>query len=300
MRNLLSCLILSICLSSCQDSISLDQIKEKNRLVIYAFPTTNDTITIKISASQPIHGKAEKLNITSVRCETNSEDDKIVFASDSEDSGTTVITYYAIGKHQSGDRIHISVNASNLQQATAQTIIPTPVAIIQTRLDTTFYKGARYTQLRMSFTDSELSTFYAVRVAGRYVPEDELTIGKTEFVELETSAEPILNFYSTAELKFGSWNDYYHNMYIFDDSSFKNKNATLHLYTLQKSWIEHYKTQLFVLSPEFYHMVKSLNDIKNNEIGANGLSFMFSTFTNVRGGFGCVAGYCMDETKWQK
>jgi hypothetical protein len=26
-----------------------------------------------------------------------------------------------------------------------------------------------------------------------YVPEDEMTKGKTEFVELETSAEPILN-----------------------------------------------------------------------------------------------------------
>lgn len=300
MRYLLLSLFLIVCSTSCQDRISIDQIEGENRLVVYAFPTTNDTLTIKISASQPIHGEVKQLAIKSVRCTTNGKDDKIIYASENKESGTTVATYYAVGKHQSGDEINLAVSDVNLPEVTARTIIPTSVNIGQTRLDTTFYKGTRYTQLRLSFTDSELSTFYAVRVAGRYVPEDESTKGKTEFAELETSAEPILNFYSNAELEFGSWNDYYHNMYIFDDTSFTNKSAVLHLCTLQKSWIECYKAQLFALSPEYYQMLKSLNEIKNNDIGAKGLSFMFSTYTNVRGGFGCVAGYCMEETKWLK
>ena len=300
MRSLLSYLIIVICLASCQDTISLDQIKGKNTLVVYAFPTNNDTIVIKVSASQPIQGKAEKLSITSVRCLTNGKDDKIVDVGYNDDSGTTVATYYAIGKHQCGDEIQITVNDANLATASAMTIIPASSAIGEVKIDSTFYKGSMYTQIRLTFEDDEPSTYYALRVAGMYVPENESARGLTEFVELETSAEPILNNYSSAEIEFGSWNDYYHNMYIFDDSSFKNKRATLHLYTLQKSWIESYKTQLFVLSPEYYRLLKSLNDIKNNDIGANGLSFMFSTYTNVHGGYGCVAGYCMEETAWKK
>ena len=299
MRSFLLYLIVAISLVSCQDTISLDQIKGKNALVVYAFPTTNDTIIINISASQPIRGNSEGLSITSVRCTTNGIDDLIVDADYTNDSETTVATYYAIGEHSIGDEIQITVNDDNLPTVSARTIIPASKAIEATKIDTTFYKGSLYTRLRLTFEDNESSTYYAVRVVGLYVPEDESTKGRTEFVELETSAEPILNNYSNAELGFGSWNDYYHNMYIFDDSSFKNRSATLHLYTRQKSWLESYKVQLFVLSPEYYRMLKSLNDIKNNNIGSNGLSFMFSTYTNVNGGYGCVAGYSMDETIWQ-
>ena len=68
----------------------------------------------------------------------------------------------------------------------------------------------------------------------------------------------------------------------------------------EKGWIENYKTELITLSYDYYRMLKSLNDIKNNDIGSNGLSFMFSTYTNVQGGYGCVAGYSMEETSWIK
>ena len=129
MRSLLSYLIIVICLASCQDTISLDQIKGKNTLVVYAFPTNNDTIVIKVSASQPIQGKAEKLSITSVSCLTNGKDDKIVDVGYNDDSGTTVATYYAIGKHQCGDEIQITVNDANLATASAMTIIPASSAI---------------------------------------------------------------------------------------------------------------------------------------------------------------------------
>lgn len=101
-------------------------------------------------------------------------------------------------------------------------------------------------------------------------------------------------------MEFGAWNNYYHKMYIFNDSSFGNKQVNIHLLTLKKGWICAYKTQLFVLSPEFYSMLKSINDINNNDLGTNGLSFIFSSYTNVNGGYGCVAGYSMNETTWMK
>lgn len=287
---------------SCQDSISLDQIKGVNKLVVYAFPTANDTIVINISASQPVQGHTEKLSIKNVRCTTNGQDDSVFLAGNGDESGTMVISYYAIGKHQSGDEIKIIVDDDNLPTASATTHIPYPTNIEDVKMDTIFYKGSLYNQFRLSFSDDERSTYYAVRVSCMYESKDETTEGKTAFVELQTSAEPILNNYSNAELDFGSWNDYYHNMYIFDDSSFKEKSIILHLCTPQKgwSWLESYKTQLFVLSSEYYRLLKSLNDIKNNDIGSNGLSFMFSTYNNVQGGYGCVAGYSMEETSWMK
>lgn len=300
MRSILSVILFAICMVSCQDSISLDQIQGVNKLVVYAFPTANDTIVINVSASQPVNAKAEQLSVKHVRCATNGQDDSVVLAGNSHGSGTMVITYYAIGKHQYGDEVRITVEDDKLPTASGTTHIPYPTNIEDVKMDTTFYKGSLYNQIRLSFNDNDRSTYYAVRVCGMYVPEDEMTKGKTEFVELETSAEPILNKYSNAELEFGSWNDYYHSMYIFEDSSFKDKGATLHLCTLQKGWIENYKTELITLSYDYYRMLKSLNDIKNNDIGSNGLSFMFSTYTNVQGGYGCVAGYSMEETSWIK
>lgn len=65
---------------SCQDSISLDQIQGVNKLVVYAFPTANDTIVINVSASQPVNAKAEQLSVKHVRCTTNGQDDSVVLA----------------------------------------------------------------------------------------------------------------------------------------------------------------------------------------------------------------------------
>lgn len=99
-------------------------------------------------------------------------------------------------------------------------------------------------------------------------------------------------------MDFGSYNDYYHRMYIFNDETAAEGKIRLHLYVLQQFWMEDYRIELFSLSPEYYFILKSLNDIRNNALGEYGLSFVSKTYTNVVNGIGCVAAFGKDETMW--
>ena len=100
------------------------------------------------------------------------------------------------------------------------------------------------------------------------------------------------------ELNFGTKNDFYHLMYVFDSSQVASRTVTLHLCVLEQSYTSAYRVELFSLSPEFYHMLKSINDINNNDIGAHGLAFIQPTYTNISGGYGCVAGYGCVKSAW--
>lgn len=291
MRSLLYCLFVILCCVSCHDSISLDQIKGQSALVVYAFPSEGDTIEIRVSATRPLRGKGEKLSLTNVRCTTNGRND-IIVASELSDS---VAVYYAIGNHRGGDSITIMVSDATLPTTTASTRIPNHVCIEEVSIDSTLYKGNPYTRLQLAFCDDANADYYAVRMVGK-----RGAYGKKEYAELETATEPVFNHYSSPDIEYNSWNDYYQYMYLFDDFSIRDRYSVLHLSTLEKRWIESYKAQLYVLSPEYYNMLRSLNDARNNDPGAYGLSFMFPTFTNVQGGYGCVAGYSLQETDWLK
>ena len=87
-------------------------------------------------------------------------------------------------------------------------------------------------------------------------------------------------------------------MSFFDSSQVTSQAVTLHLCVLELSYTSAYRVELFSLSPEFYHMLKSINDINNNDIGAHGLAFIQPTYTNISGGYGCVAGYGCVKSAW--
>lgn len=282
---------------SCQDRINLGGQRGESRLVVYAFPSDKDTIGIKVSVSRPINGRQTGLNVTDIRCTTNGVDDKIVHICDTVESGFPIAFYHAIGRHSQGDEVRILVEAGGLPSAVSSTLIPRSPVIDGRSEDSTSLKGDFYSRLTLSFRDNNDASFYAVRIKGRHVGEDA-GVAPEEFLEVETSAEPLLNYYSSVSPDFGSWNDYYHHMYIFDDSSFRNASACLHLYVLQRAWIEAYRLQLFALSEEYYRMLKSLNDLKNNSLASYGLSFAYATYSNVQGGYGCVAGYTRVESEW--
>lgn len=278
--------MLIVALASCQDTIDLDGLQGKSRLVVYAFPTASDTLLIQVSALQPINGTAPVLNLPKVSCSTKGREDQIELVRDTLIQGLPVFTFQAIGHRTYCDNVVIAVKADGYPAATAKTTVPSPTTIGSIITDTVWSNGDVYTQLQITFRDTPQTQYYAVRIKGQNVED-----GSEELLEVETSAEPLLNNYSAIRPDFDAWNDYYHKMYIFDDSSFLNNEVTLHLNVLQQSWIASLRPELFVLSDEYYKMLKALNSIRNNDLASYGLSFAFSTYSNVSGGYGCVAGY---------
>ncbi len=287
-------LIIMLTITACTDNINLEQLKGESCLVVYAFPTTQDTFEIKISATRPNYGSPSQLTIEQVSCNTNGIPDKVVYCGEEEAASIPIVTFRAIGRHKSGDIIEVKVRAKDFPEATASTQVPTRIPIEKVSADTTYYKGNMYTRIKLQFHDNEENEFFAVRIIGDYM-EMEGESPNYEFLEIETSAEPILNQYSNTETDFGTWNNFYHKMYVFDNSSFHGKEVTMQLYILQKTWIANYRPQLFALSSEYGYMLKSLNNTLNNELGNYGLSFVYASYTNVNGGYGCVAGYTLDE-----
>ncbi len=285
-------------LTACKDTIEMEEWKGKSKFVVYAFPSNSDTIPIRISTARPINGQQTYPQKVSVSCTTNDVADRIEYVETSLQAGMPVMSFYAIGKHKAGDRIEIKVSADNFSDAAGTTIIPHITDISSVELDTVFYKGDFFSQLRIQFPKKQGNNYYAARVLGKGIFEDGTII--LEYKEVETSMEPMLNNYAATSIELGTQNNYYHNMYIFDDLLSTSANLSLHLSIRQQSWTKAYKVQLFTLSNEFYSMLKSLNDQGNNEIGTYGLAFISASYTNMKGGYGCIAGYNSISTDWIK
>ncbi len=299
-------LIIACALSSCSDSIGINQ-TEESKFVIFAFPTVSDTIPITVSLTRPIGQAVLTINGIKVSCTVNGKEDEIILSDSTNVSGLPVLTYYAIGKHKAGDNVNITVSPLPVGEGTGvgsvscfgSTTIPPLPTLDSVRLDTTFHKEDYYTDARISFHKIDGVSYYATRLQGMdYFSDSDST--SYEYKEVETSMEPLLNDLTDAELGFGTKNDFYHQMYVFDPSSVKSNTVTVHLNTVQQMYTRAYRVELYSLTPEYYFMMKSINDIKNNEMGEHGLAFIRPTYTNIQGGYGCVAGYGCVKSQWLK
>lgn len=295
---------LACLLTSCSDNKDIKQ-TEVPKFVIYAFPAVGDTIPITVSVTRPIGQAVPVINSIRASCVVNGSEDDVVLADSDNVSGLPVLTYHAVGKHKVGDNIRISVNCSPtiggkvVGDAYGSTTIPPSPNLDSIRLDTTFHKEDYYTDARVSFHKVDGVSYYAARLQGMdYFSESDST--SYEYKEVETSMEPLLNDLTDAELGFGTKNDFYHLMYVFDPSSIKSDIVTVHLNTVQRIYTQAYRAELYSLTPEYYFMLKSINDINNNEMGEHGLAFIRPTYTNVQGGYGCVAGYGCVKSRWLK
>ena len=59
-----------------------------------------------------------------------------------------------------------------------------------------------------------------------------------------------------------------------------------------------YKVYLYKLSRELFCYLKSVNDVKNNDLGHKGLAPIRSHYSNVENGIGVVGGCRITETEW--
>lgn len=304
-KQVLFFILITLCmLTSCGDNIDIRQ-GEPPKFVIYAFPSASDTISITISVTKPAGHNTPTLShaTISVTCQTNGKADVIMFADSSNVSGLPVLTYYAIGKHKTGDRVRVSVvpashqDGLDLTKAWGETQIPESPSIDSISMDTIFHKEDDYTRFRVAFHKTHGVQYYAVRVKGMEYFESVDSVSCVS-EEIETSLEPLLNGLTDTELNFGTNNDFYHLMYVFDSSQVTSQAVTLRLCVLGQPYTSAYRVELFSLSPDFYQVLKSINDINNNDIGTHGLAFIQPTYTNISGGYGCVAGYGCVKSAW--
>lgn len=282
--------------TACRDTVCLDQLQKENTLVVYAFPTTRDTIPIMVSVAKAMNRQQQGLCCIQIRCTVNGADDRLIYLGTENYDGFPVASFFAIGKHQVGDSIVISARSQDFAEARGTTIIPPPGKIGGCQIDTILYKGNNYTQLRLEIQPSSASRYYAVRLEGWNVLDEG--IEEKEYKKVETTLEPLLNYYTDSDIEFGTWNDYYHRMYTFEKP--ETEPFYIRLCTTERRYTSAYRTQLFSLSPEFFLLLKSLNDTDNNDIGKYGMAFVRPTFSNVIGGYGCVAAYTNVNSEWMK
>ena len=55
---------------------------------------------------------------------------------------------------------------------------------------------------------------------------------------------------------------------------------------------------LYRLTPEYYHFLKSLNDVENNDLAQAGFSLVSPTLHNISGGFGLLGASNSSESEW--
>ena len=302
MRKLSCIMILVVLLVSCHDNMDLSQLQEKDQLVVYCFPTSTDTTEIHVSTSIPVNGARIYLDSVNASFEINGKRKTAYFQKKIENNNLYELVYYVVGKLNIGDKVSVKVMEDRFSETTATTFIPNIPDIQSVFMDSVYNSGNFYNQIRLKLKSSQNKDYFAIRVIGReesYNGDVDSTYIYLRTQEIETSNEPILNNYSMGETSFNTDNDFYHNLYIFDNSTFGHDSTyTLHLNVKSKAYINSYKVQLYRITPELYHFIKSVNDIGNNEMGDYGMSFVQPSYTNIINGLGVVGGYALKETGW--
>lgn len=282
--------IMALAVFSCEETMNTGQLQGKTGLVVYSFPAAGDTFAIKVSVARSVNGQLHEPKGLEIHSLVNGVEDKIVKADSSRVDGMPVWTYWSVGSHKPGDEIKITAEADGMPAVYGKTSIPEGTDFDLSGMDTVYHAGDFYTLVKIRFSRLTDCNYYAVRLSGKNVFEENDSVSY-EYEELEPDFEPLFNGGTKADIGFGTANSYYHHMYAVDLSNSTDSVIELRLATLYRSWTKTYSVELFTLEPEFYFMLKSLNDLDNNGMGEYGLSFVHPSYTNVRGGWGCVAGY---------
>lgn len=123
---------------------------------------------------------------------------------------------------------------------------------------------------------------------------------------LDTDKEPLLNKSSQLDddLGFDGY-EYFDNAYIFNDQQLNGQKYTLHLAMLNSNYIGSdyydqswdglfgygYQVDLYKVTPEYYRFLSSINNASSNDWAEAGIMQITPTYSNVKGGYGVVAGF---------
>lgn len=310
--------MIAVLLTACEVHETTETLKAgESRLVVYAFPSDSDEYLLNVSVTQPVSGYITEPQIQDVRCWTNDVEDEVTLLQVESHYSLPVYIYKVKGQHRPGDRIRIAVHDARLPDVTAETTIPRRTEMEVTEAHQTEVNARMV--FRMNFTDPvETQDYYAVRVLERKIPnyhnpdEDEEHPEpdnnyykddndsywgggynwdeQLSYCTIFTEYEPLLSHYS--DMNLDAWNEYYDYLYCFSDEAFQGPRVEMNLVALRNNTgRKDYTLEFYTLSPEYFRMLQSLNDQRSNEFGDSGFTQVTGTYNNVKGGYGCVAGY---------
>lgn len=301
MRNILLAILLISTITSCEeyeDYYNVESLQQDSKIVLYAFPTTSDTIIIDISASTPVFGETKKLNVSSVQCLVNGVADSVSLQSKGSADPyynpmlypyeRMYYRYVATGKHSAGDTIAIEVSADGFKKVSASTVIPEKVTVRNVREEVSYYDNSALSMLLFSFDDaSPQEDYYSLALKRWYLDYESPSDSTGCYLEINTSTEPMLREYS---LSSSNPEDAIH--YFFNDKQFSNSVCNMHAnyYSSNYEMVKH-ELQFNHLSKELYQYMKSWADYDDNNLSQYGMAFAYRTYTNVKGGYGVVAAY---------
>lgn len=172
-KTIFSFLLLLAALSGCKDDITLPDADNNPKLVVYCFPSTQDTTWISVSQSIPVKQYRDSVRLRTIDNATISY---------SVNGGQKSVTnagngyYYVVAGQKAGDNIAVTVAADGMPTASAETHIPDTVAIANPNhrtvniYDDDEGRTEEYDQLMASFTDPAATRdYYAVRLKLKYV-----------------------------------------------------------------------------------------------------------------------------------
>lgn len=288
MKRLIYCITILFLQTACEKQISIIKLQDESKLLLYAMPTDSDEFLINISTTLPISGDERKLDIQQVQCWTNGIEDEVTYVETIKNQGPDVYIYKAKGHHKSGDVIRISVRDAYLETATASTIIPEPTDVKVTELETVEWDNSNHLRFHIHFTDKPTNDYYAIRI----VDSKEWGI---IYQKVDTKLEPIFNHIIDSNLE--AWNSDYQCLYAFSDQNISTSNANMYIVTSYDHSSQGYELEFYTLSKDYYLMLRHINDQLSSELNESGFSPMTSTYSNVKGGYGCVAGYICRSKK---
>ncbi|MCE9063733.1 MAG: DUF4249 domain-containing protein [Bacteroides thetaiotaomicron] len=315
-RNLIYIISLFI-LSSCNYEFELGDINAGEKLVLYCMPGAGkDTTLIQLSRSVPVSRKGEQqkgIPYADVNFMVNGKEQP-VYWNESATPSVPVQCYYVLGRYHEADEVDINVSVQGLPSVSSRTVLP--VSFPLKKMDMKL-KQEIETKLQFLITfqdNADTEDYYGVRIVRRCiytsVPDNHVIRTSFSDLELEVDDEPLLYSKSGLNSAFDLSNDFYQNLYIWSDKQIKGKEYTLRLkisYSADDismwegtTYKYSYKVYLYKLSQELFRYLKSLNDVKNNDLGHKGLAPIRSHYSNVENGIGVVGGCRITETEWMK
>lgn len=335
-KNLIIIIILLLTaasLSSCKDDVTLNGLSNQAELVVYCFPTIADTTYISVSRSLPVSKYSEGMKLSSVDSATiiynvNGNPQSV------HNCGNGF--YYVLAKQNAGDQISVMVSADGLPTANGTTVIPDTVPIGKAEVktvnlyDNDYENTYEYYQIAADFTDPAGSRDYyipRVRVRNILMKQDrddssyyhsehnspEKVLSGEEAAAFDTlyyypkvyaQSEPLITSLTNIDDDFGFDDERYGDLCIFNDASINGLSYRLHLNILshmpsfQNTVSSGICIELLHVTPELYKFLNSVNSVNNSDFAKHGLSQISPTASNVRGGFGVIAGWNVSRTNY--
>lgn len=309
--------VYTVTFASCTYHFDLEDVNESPQLVMYSYPGSGDTTVVRLYQSLPVNqkgGLGNGLQNAEVQLMVNDEVTRMIWTDDSI-PGVPACSYYAIRRYKDGDRVRVTAVCGTLKAESSSTVIPSSFPLNSLSLVKKPNVQGKM-QFCISFTDNAMTkNWYAVRVERK-----QMLWSNTEYTETVTAVncelddEPLLHSSSGLDDILMIENDFYKNLYFWDDEKIQGKAYTLRLNANYMSDYEEdfitpegnehlksktkYRAVVYSISEEFYRYLKSLNDLKNNGLGNSELAPTRSTYTNIKNGIGVVGGCRIYQTPW--